>query len=176
MKRKSLIIIPLLGAGLLSSCGIKTNIATAVDVNITPEEVNVDVKYEENLEIYSSDLIPPEMDGRSVDETWKEYSVYIPFNGNDKTRYYTSEPGDFISDIAFNTGWLTRRTLITYNTNFYMWDDLQAQFFFDNGYTTIIKNSNTPIAAATIALSKSDVNKYDLKNHYICKIRVRTVD
>jgi len=149
MKSKILLLVPLLTLFGLTSCN---------------------ENYVQNEEEYRE-----LMDGRSVDENWKEHTVSIKHREIDHNKYETCEPGDYITAIE-NHAALVSGYRILYATNFYVWDDLETQFIFDNGYTTPIETTHHSFMKDTIRIPDSDVEKYDLVHATIVKIRVRTVD
>jgi len=147
MKKKILMLLPLLGLLGLSSCN-----SSFIELD-------------------------DPVDGRTVDENWREHSCSIVVNVRDTNRYSTCEPGDYIWDIDFVTEMpFADGYCITYNTNFYIWDDMEAQFVFANGYVTPIERTNHPLGRESLKIPREDCWKRGLKYSTIVKIRVRTVD
>lgn len=182
MKKKILMLLPILGVISLSSCGVRVNTIATTKVEVDTGTTTLKEEYQKEasfeLSLPEKETIPEEeMDGRYVDENWREYSISIGYKqAIDFNKYYTAEPGDYITKIFFDTTWLLRKVVISFDVNFYLWDDMEVEFTFDNGYSTGVKHYKSSIAKKEISLPKNDVNRLDLKNHYITKVRVRTVD
>jgi len=146
MKKKLFALIPLLGAFCLTGCGNSSN-----------NEVQVDA--------------------RSVDENWREHDCHIVCGVRDEHRYYTCEPGDYIFDIELHYEYpFVNGYCVTYNNNFYIWDDFETQFIFQNGYKTKVEKSYHPLGRDNLNIPREDTLTYHLKDVPIVKIRVRTVD
>jgi len=174
MKKKNLMIVPLFGVIALSSCGVRvtTNHIATVEGDIGSIHLNEEYQKETSYEL---SIPEEEMDGRSVDERWREHDCNIKYGTIDHNKYETCEPGDYISDIE-NHAYFVVGYQILFSTNFYIWDDMETQFIFDNGYTTPIEKTHHPVMKDSIKIPKHDVEKYDLVHASIVKIRVRTID
>lgn len=182
MKKILLTILPLLAVSTLSSCGVSINTvgAATVEADIGSIHVKEEYGYEASLDFKLDENKPEEeieIDGRYVDENWREYSVWICYKEKaDDNKYYTAEPGDYITHIRFDSALISKRPRIEFNVNFYLWDDLEVEFIFDNGYSTGVRKYKSCICSKEIKISKEDGKKFDLTNHYISQLRVRTLD
>jgi len=115
-------------------------------------------------------------DARFVDETWRTTETLIGYNdlSRQTSRFYSNEPGDYIDKVFF-TDRIFPGYEISFDTNFYIWDDLEVYFVFSNGYITSTTKCRTLIAHV-VKISKKIFIEKQLESAYIVEAHVRTVD
>lgn len=177
MKKKIMMLLPFLGVVCLSSCGVRvtTNHAATVEANLG--SIQIKDEHEEKMSFEVS--IPEEiLDGRSVDERWREHSCSIKADQIDKQhRYYSYEPGDYIYNVEYSLKQpFANGYVIYWNANFYIWDDMEVQFEFSNGYRTRVETTHNPLGKDEIVIPREDCWKFGLKFETISKVFVRTID
>jgi len=116
-------------------------------------------------------------DARHVDESWRKNVTSIKHRDDVRNkRFYSNEPGDYITQLTITSGMTSNDYRIEWASNFYFWDDLQTYFEYDNGYKTDVETTHNSFGSDWISISESTANKYKLREATIVAVWVRTVD